>query len=61
MALGIEWNELCEATNLAEGDIVRMLRRTIDVLWQIPQIPNISGTLLNNARDAISSMKRFPI
>jgi superfamily II RNA helicase len=60
-ALGIEWNELCENTNLAEGDIVRMLRRTIDVLWQIPQIPNISGTLLDNARDAISGMKRFPI
>ena len=59
--LGIEWNELCESTNLAEGDIVRMLRRTIDVLWQIPQIPNISGILLNNARDAISAMKRFPI
>jgi superfamily II RNA helicase len=60
-ALGVEWNELCENTNLAEGDIVRMLRRTIDVLWQIPQIPNISGTLLDNARDAISGMKRFPI
>jgi superfamily II RNA helicase len=60
-ALGIDWNELCESTNLAEGDIVRILRRTIDVLWQIPQIPNISGALLNNARDAISSMKRFPI
>jgi superfamily II RNA helicase len=60
-ALGVEWNELCENTNLAEGDIVRMLRRTIDVLWQIPQIPNISGTLLSNARDAISGMKRFPI
>jgi superfamily II RNA helicase len=60
-ALGVEWNELCENTNLAEGDIVRMLRRTIDVLWQIPQIPNISATLLDNARDAISGMKRFPI
>ncbi len=60
-ALGIDWNELCENTNLAEGDIVRMLRRTIDVLWQIPQIPNISGILLSNARDAVSSMKRFPI
>ena len=60
-ALGTEWNELCENTNLAEGDIVRMLRRTIDVLWQIPQIPYISATLLDNARDAISAMKRFPI
>ena len=60
-ALGIEWNDLGESTNLAEGDIVRTLRRTIDVLLQIPQIPNISSTLLNNARDAVSAMKRFPI
>ena len=60
-ALGIEWNDLCEGTNLAEGDMVRILRRTIDVLWQIPQIPNISSTLLSNARDAIAGMKRFPI
>ncbi|MEM9274269.1 MAG: DEAD/DEAH box helicase [Cyanobacteria bacterium P01_F01_bin.143] len=60
-ALGVEWNELCENTNLAEGDIVRMLRRTIDVLLQIPQIPSISSVLVNNARDAVSAMKRFPI
>lgn len=60
-ALGIDWNELCESTSLAEGDIVRMLRRTVDVLLQIPQIPNISSTLSNNARDAASMMKRFPI
>ena len=60
-ALGIEWNDLCEGTNLAEGDMVRILRRTIDVLWQIPQIPNISPTLLSNAREAIAGMKRFPI
>ncbi len=60
-ALGIEWNELCENTNLDEGDIVRMLRRTVDVLWQIPQIPYLSSTLVNNARTAIAQMKRFPI
>ena len=60
-ALDVEWNELCDNTNLAEGDIVRMLRRTIDVLLQIPQIPYISSVLVNNARDAVSAMKRFPI
>jgi len=60
-ALGVEWNELCENTNLAEGDIVRMLRRTIDVLLQIPQIPHTSSVLMNNAREAVSAMKRFPI
>ena len=60
-ALGMDWNELCESVSLAEGDIVRMLRRTVDVLLQIPQIPDISSTLSNNARDAATMMKRFPI
>jgi superfamily II RNA helicase len=44
-----------------EGDIVRMLRRTIDILWQIPQIPGITPILASNARAAIANMKRFPI
>ena len=57
----MDWNDLCESVSLAEGDIVRMLRRTVDVLAQIPQIPNISSTLSNNARDAGEMMKRFPI
>ncbi|MGK7894915.1 MAG: DEAD/DEAH box helicase [Xenococcus sp. (in: cyanobacteria)] len=60
-ALGVDWNELCDNTNLAEGDIVRMLRRTIDVLLQIPQIPYLSSALVNNARYAVAAMKRFPI
>ncbi len=60
-ALGVEWNELCENTSLDEGDIVRLLRRTVDVLWQIPQIPRISDMLLTNARKAVAAMKRFPV
>ncbi|MGB5714619.1 MAG: DEAD/DEAH box helicase [Waterburya sp.] len=60
-ALGIDWQDLCDSVSLAEGDIVRMLRRTVDVLSQIPQIPNISSTLSNNAREANAMMKRFPI
>ena len=60
-ALGVDWNELCENTNLDEGDIVRILRRTVDVLWQIPQIPNVSAILVDNAKEAVAKMKRFPI
>ena len=60
-ALGMDWNDLCESVSLAEGDIVRMLRRTVDILSQVPQIPNISSTLVNNAREASAMMKRFPI
>ncbi len=58
---GVEWGELCDNTSLDEGDIVRMLRRTIDVLWQIPQVPGLSDTLKVKAREAIALMKRFPI
>lgn len=60
-ALGIEWDELCKNTSLDEGDLVRMLRRTVDVLWQIPQIPGVSHKLRQNASNAIASIKRFPI
>ncbi|MEM7591077.1 MAG: DEAD/DEAH box helicase [Cyanobacteria bacterium P01_A01_bin.83] len=60
-ALGMDWQDLCDSVSLAEGDIVRMLRRTVDVLSQIPQIPNISSTLSNNAQEANRMMKRFPI
>ena len=60
-ALGVEWDNLCESSSLAEGDLVRMLRRTVDVLAQIPQIPDISATLSSNAKEAALMMKRFPI
>ena len=58
---GATWDEICANTTLDEGDIVRILRRTVDVLVQIPQIPRVSYNLIQNARDASEKMKRFPI
>ncbi len=60
-ALGITWPELCENTNLDEGDIVRMLRRTVDLLSQIPYAPHVSDALQRNARRAIQLIDRFPV
>ncbi|MDJ0510170.1 MAG: DEAD/DEAH box helicase [Crocosphaera sp.] len=60
-ALGGDWQELCENTSLDEGDLVRLLRRTIDLLWQIPQTPGISSGLITRAKEAIVQLKRFPI
>lgn len=60
-AQGTSWPELCENTSLDEGDLVRLLRRTVDVLWQIPQIPRVSPVLKDNARLAVTAMKRFPL
>jgi superfamily II RNA helicase len=59
--LGIDWLELCDNTTLDEGDLVRILRRCVDLLWQIPQVPGLSPTLVKNAKEAIIRMKRFPI
>ena len=60
-AMGLEWQQLLENTSLDEGDLVRLFRRTIDVLWQIPQIPHIPSSLIGKAREAIALLKRFPI
>lgn len=60
-ALGISWDDLCAATSLDAGDLVRILRRTVDLLSQIPYVPYLSQELQQNARRAQQLMNRFPI
>ncbi|MBD1919597.1 RNA helicase [Microcoleus sp. FACHB-831] len=60
-ALGVEWPELCRNTSLDEGDVVRILRRTVDFLSQIPHVPGISEVLRRNAIRAIQLIDRFPV
>jgi superfamily II RNA helicase len=60
-ALGMDWENLAKQTSLDEGDLVRLFRRTVDILWQIPQIPHLSPRLKRNARIAVKQMKRFPL
>lgn len=60
-ALGVEWEDLCEHTSLDEGDLVRMLRRTLDLLSQIPHVPYLGRDLKRNAVRAIQLMERFPV
>lgn len=59
--LGTDWNELCSQTSLDEGDVVRILRRTVDFLSQIPHVPYLSGELRANAARAIQLIDRFPV
>lgn len=56
-----DWSELCDHTSLDEGDIVRVLRRTLDFLSQIPHVPHIADALRANARQAGEWMNRFPV
>ena len=60
-ALGVEWPELCENTSLDEGDVVRILRRTVDFLSQVPHVPYLPGVLRDNAARAIQLIDRFPV
>jgi superfamily II RNA helicase len=60
-ALGVEWTELCANTSLDEGDIVRILRRTLDFLSQVPHVPHLSQELRRNAERAAQLIDRFPV
>ncbi|MGF1536030.1 MAG: DEAD/DEAH box helicase [Elainellaceae cyanobacterium] len=59
--LETEWNELCANTSLDEGDIVRILRRTMDLLSQLPHMPHLPRSVKKNASWAIKLMNRAPI
>jgi superfamily II RNA helicase len=60
-ALGAEWGELCGNTSLDEGDVVRILRRTLDFLSQVPHVPHVPEQLKINAVRAIRLLDRFPV
>ncbi len=60
-ALGAEWTVLCAKTTLDEGDVVRILRRTLDLLSQIPHVPNLPDVLRRNAQRAMQLIDRFPV
>jgi superfamily II RNA helicase len=60
-ALGVEWADLCSNTTLDEGDVVRILRRTVDFLSQIPHVPHVSDELKKNANRSIQLIDRFPV
>ncbi len=60
-ALGAEWVELCSNTSLDEGDVVRILRRTLDFLSQVPHVPHLPEQLKINATRAIRLLDRFPV
>ena len=60
-AKGASWSELIANTSLAEGDVVRILRRTVDLLAQVPYGEAISEQLRTNSRKALKAINRFPV
>ena len=60
-ASGKKWKELIFNTSLDEGDVVRILRRSIDVLSQIQYCVGTSNKLKNKAKLALKAINRFPV
>ena len=60
-AKGIDWTDLIANTSLDEGDVVRIMRRTVDLLAQVPYCEAISDQLRSHARQALRAINRFPV
>ncbi|KAB2624647.1 DEAD-box ATP-dependent RNA helicase ISE2 [Pyrus ussuriensis x Pyrus communis] len=58
---GLTWREIMMDCAMDEGDLARLLRRTIDLLAQIPKLPDIDPLLQSNAKTASNIMDRPPI
>lgn len=55
------WNEIFEATEFSEGDVVRAFKRTIDLLRQFTIIDGIDEGLSMTAKEAIKLINREPV
>ena len=60
-ARGTDWNDLIANTSLDEGDVVRIMRRTVDLLAQVNYCEAISDQLRSHARQALRAINRFPV
>ncbi|KAL9268420.1 DExH-box ATP-dependent RNA helicase DExH15 chloroplastic-like protein, partial [Drosera capensis] len=60
-ASGLTWQEITMDSAVDEGDLDRLLRRTIDLLAQFPKLPDIDPALQDNALKASSVMEGSPI
>ncbi len=60
-ARGKKWKELIFNASLDEGDVVRIIRRSIDVLSQIQYCVGVSNKLKNKAKIVLKSINRFPV
>lgn len=68
-AQGISWDRLVASTNIAEGDIVRIVRRTADLLRQIVRLDFDSAAqrelvyppLITAAKLALDAIDRAPV
>jgi len=54
----VTWAQLCRSTSMAEGDIYRLLSRTLEYLSQVHQLQSTHPDLASIAAEAISRIRR---
>ena len=60
-ARGKKWKDLIFNTSLDEGDVVRIIRRSIDILSQIQYCIGVSSKLKTKAKLTLKVINRFPV
>ena len=58
---GEEWAALLANTSLDAGDIFRIMRRTIELLRSVSQVPYVSSGVKKRAAEALRAMNRYPL
>ncbi len=58
---GTPWEDIAKQVDSSEGDIVRIFKRSVDVLRQLTILPNISDNLKHNASEAINAILKEPV
>ncbi|MBY0450151.1 MAG: DEAD/DEAH box helicase [Cyanobacteria bacterium] len=57
----LAWDQLITLTNLDQGDLVRIFRRTADLLRQFSRLNAIPSPLAQKARQALKTLDRDPV
>ncbi len=55
------WQDIAKQVDSSEGDIVRIFKRTVDVLRQLTILPNVSDEIKQNAKIAITAILKEPV
>ncbi len=58
---GVRWRDLLRKVKADEGDIVRLILRTSDILGQLTHLSKTHPRLSSTAREAIQMIRRAPI
>ncbi len=59
--MGTPWEDIAKQAESSEGDIVRIFKRTVDLLRQLTILPNISEELKQSAKNAVTSILKEPV